>query len=382
MNDLPAIISSLPPARTDSEWLQVAQTIHDLGVAELTTAQALKTIIEAHHQVQAYEHYVQLAIQDRDIKLQAANELNDLRIRQERWIGEWLAVLETRGSGRPKESVSAETVSLSLQSFGITRVQAHRWQTIASLPAPDFEAHVADRKAKGEELTTTAMYALAREVQKEAARQVKRAAADGPRPDDVTLWSGDFAEVGRQIPGSSVDLILTDPPYGEAFLSFLPALGALAARVLKPGGSLLVMYGQLHLYEALDALRQHLRYQWTFAYRFHGPGIAIWPQRTHNHWKPLLWFCQGAYDGSFQGDVLTGDGTDKRYHTWGQSVGAFVALIERLSFPGDVVLDPVCGGGTTGAAAVTTKRRFIGIDLDPEALAITRARLAALVNRS
>jgi hypothetical protein len=203
-----------------------------------------------------------------------------------------------------------------------------------------------------------------------------------PLPDDVTLWSGDFTEVGTHIPDASIDLMLCDPPYGEAFLPCLPALGALAARVLKPGGSLLMMYGQLHLCEALQVLSGYLSYQWTFSYRFAGPGIAIWPKAVHNHWKPLLWFCQGAYDGLFQGDVLTGDGTDKRFHEWGQSAGAFVQLINRFSFPGDVVLDPVCGGGTTGAAAIATKRRFIGIDSDHEALMITRARLSALVNVS
>jgi hypothetical protein len=198
-------------------------------------------------------------------------------------------------------------------------------------------------------------------------------------PDTVTLWCGDFAEVGHQLPDASIDLICCDPPYGAAFLPCLPDLGALAARGLTPGGSLLVMYGQRYLAEALATLTQHLHYQWTFSYRFQGPGIAIWPQRTHNHWKPLFWFCRGAYDGGFQGDVLTGHGTDKRYHAWGQSAGAFVALIERFSRPGEVVLDPVCGGGTTGAAAVLTGRRFIGIDHDPEAMTITRARLLALI---
>jgi hypothetical protein len=201
-------------------------------------------------------------------------------------------------------------------------------------------------------------------------------------PDEITLWAGDFADVGAQIPPASIDLILCDPPYGEAFLPCLPALGALASRVLKPGASLLLMYGQLYLCQALTVLSGYLSYQWTFSYRFGGAGIAIWPKSVHNHWKPLVWFCQGAYDGLFQGDVLTGDGTDKRFHAWGQSAGAFVQLINRFSFPGDVVLDPVCGGGTTGAAAIASKRRFIGIDMSQECLEITRGRLSALVNVS
>jgi hypothetical protein len=198
-------------------------------------------------------------------------------------------------------------------------------------------------------------------------------------PDDVTVLEGDFAVVGQEVADASVDLILTDPPYGREFLPALEALGALAARVLKPGSSLVVMSGQSCLPEVLQTLQRHLRYQWTLSYRFAGPGIAVWGPHIHNHWRPVVWCTKGASDGLWQGDVLQGDGKDKRFHEWGQSLGVFVNLIERLSLPGDLVLDPVCGGGTTGAAAVTTKRRFIGIDRDSEAIAITRARLAALL---
>jgi DNA modification methylase len=52
---------------------------------------------------------------------------------------------------------------------------------------------------------------------------------------------GDFTARGQQIPDGSVDLILTDPPYGHDFLPRLADLGALSARVLKPGGSLRLM---------------------------------------------------------------------------------------------------------------------------------------------
>ena len=49
------------------------------------------------------------------------------------------------------------------------------------------------------------------------------------------------------IAGESVDCIITDPPYPKDFIELFDDLGALAARVLKPGGSLVVMTGQLYL---------------------------------------------------------------------------------------------------------------------------------------
>jgi DNA modification methylase len=43
--------------------------------------------------------------------------------------------------------------------------------------------------------------------------------------------------------------------------------------------------------------------------------------------------------------------------------------------PAGVVLDPFCGSGTTGVAALEMGHRFIGIDLDPAAIAIVKCRL-------
>ena len=59
-----------------------------------------------------------------------------------------------------------------------------------------------------------------------------------------------------------------------------------------------------------------------------------------------------------------------------------VALLERVVLastkPGDLVLDPFCGSGTTGVAAVRHGRRFIGIDMDRDYLeGIARPRIAA-----
>jgi hypothetical protein len=51
-------------------------------------------------------------------------------------------------------------------------------------------------------------------------------------------------------------------------------------------------------------------------------------------------------------------------------------LIGLVSFPGDTVLDPFMGSGTTGVACVQTGRRFVGVELDPEYHAIATRRIA------
>ena len=57
-----------------------------------------------------------------------------------------------------------------------------------------------------------------------------------------------------------------------------------------------------------------------------------------------------------------------------------VAILERIvaasSRPGDLVLDPYAGSGTTGVAAARAGRRWLLVDRSPVAVAIARARLA------
>jgi site-specific DNA-methyltransferase (adenine-specific) len=56
-------------------------------------------------------------------------------------------------------------------------------------------------------------------------------------------------------------------------------------------------------------------------------------------------------------------------------------LVRLVTPPGGIVLDPFCGSGSTGCAAVQERMRFVGIDKDPEYLAIARARIAHWVPR-
>jgi DNA modification methylase len=217
-----------------------------------------------------------------------------------------------------------------------------------------------------------------RQAAKDARYALMRLGEQAELPGSAMLWQGDLRQVGQHIPSRSVDLILADPPYGIEWLLHVDGFGCLCARVLKPGASLFMMYGQTYLIDVLSILQQYLRYHWLCAYQLKSAASAVWPRRIMNHWKPLLWFTKGTYTGEYQGDVLMGDGKDKRFHEWGQSAALFAALVQRFTVPGDTILDPVCGGGTAGAVALMLRRRFIGIDCDPEAIAITRARLSAI----
>jgi site-specific DNA-methyltransferase (adenine-specific) len=51
-------------------------------------------------------------------------------------------------------------------------------------------------------------------------------------------------------------------------------------------------------------------------------------------------------------------------------------LVNRCSQPGDVILDPFCGGGTTGVVALDLGRFFIGADIDPKMIAVSASRFS------
>jgi DNA modification methylase len=52
-----------------------------------------------------------------------------------------------------------------------------------------------------------------------------------------------------------------------------------------------------------------------------------------------------------------------------------------MSNPGDLVIDPFLGGGTTAIAALRTQRRFLGIDIDESMIETTRRRIQELASK-
>jgi hypothetical protein len=104
------------------------------------------------------------------------------------------------------------------------------------------------------------------------------------------------------------------------------------------------------------------------------PNRSQHASHVHNHWKPFLWYVNGTFSGEYQGDVVASEAwPDKRFDPWGQSVTGFAQLVTRFTAPGEVILDPCCGGGATAEAAYRLRRRFIGIDIDPGDINLTGA---------
>jgi len=174
------------------------------------------------------------------------------------------------------------------------------------------------------------------------------------------------------IPDGSIDAVVTDPPYPKEFVNLFDDLGALAARALKPGGSLLCLCGQSYLPQYIELLSRHLDYQWVIG--VHMPGgqaVQLHQREVTAFWKPILWFTKGPREGKWVSDFIRTDANnnDKTHHHWGQSEQIMQGMIERVSLAGETILDPFLGGGTGGVVCRKLKRKFIGVEIDEETAA-------------
>jgi hypothetical protein len=162
---------------------------------------------------------------------------------------------------------------------------------------------------------------------------------------------GDCREALADIEDNSVALVLTDPPYARESEHLYRWLAEWSARVLIPGGSLICYTGHWSLNRDMKILGEHLRYWWLLVMPHHQsrrlPGKFVIA-----NFKPVLWYVKGKRRGrTLMTDVLRSPKREKEDHDWGQGEGGVTHLIEHLSEPGELILDPFAGTGTWGHIA-------------------------------
>ena len=215
----------------------------------------------------------------------------------------------------------------------------------------------------------------------------KREAADlaaritGPAYE---LRVGDLAQVWDDLEDGSVDAVVTDPPYNEAGVPLYEDLARLAARVLKPGRLAAVYCGHLHLDEELRLLEVGgLSYVWHGVNVLPGRHTKIRSRMVSGRHRSVLLFSAGRYEprkwlhDTFMAEGRGGPET-RPLHPWQQAIPPVRHWVHMVSEPTEVVFDPFCGSGTTGEAALSAGRRFLGGDLDPAHVETTRRRLEAI----
>jgi hypothetical protein len=235
------------------------------------------------------------------------------------------------------------------------------------------------RLCNGKPMSGTELRDVLRQAKTDVRHRAARAFARSSKSaSDQGIIVGDMDVLRQRLKDDSADLFLTDPPYAE--VNQYERLAELAAAKLRPGALCLAYAGQFHLSEIMAAMGRHLRYWWMIAVEFGGQHCAVHPRRIQNKWKPILAFAKPPVSKApnWLSDHLDGAGRDKEHHDWGQDESEVEYLIQRLTEPGQIVVDPFAGGGTIPAACKILGRRWLATEKDRNTALVARKRLAEM----
>ena len=250
------------------------------------------------------------------------------------------------------------------------------------------------------------------------------------------IHRGDCIEVLKSLPDASVDMVFADPPYNlqlggdllrpdnskvdavdddwDKFASFAEydaftrAWLAECRRVLKPEGSIWVI-GSYHNVFRLGSAIQDLGF-WVLndiIWRKSNPMPNFKGTRFTNAHETLIWAAKSReqkrytfnYDAlkAFNEDtqmrsdwtfaLCTGeerikDADGKKAHPTQKPEALLHRVLLAATRPGDVILDPFFGTGTTGAAAKRLGRHYIGIERDETYADVAATRIASVIPAS
>lgn len=279
---------------------------------------------------------------------------------------------------RGRQRGKTDTMSLLAEECDVTPRSAERHLKLAHAvePYPDLAERVDCR-----ELSVKDTMRRVGERDTKRRREAARPPAATNLGDGIDIRLGRFQDVLKDVEDDSVALIVTDPlwQWDEGSLQQYDDLGAFAARVLVPGGGVLVVYGGAAYFgEPIALLRSHgLRGFCSGSLVLTGPTPRVYAIRSIIRSTPIWFFSNGTYKGRWFNNTVKVDGPEKRWHEWQKPLEGFRRYVEVFSEPGDLVVDPFLGGGTAAVAASHLGRRFIGCDSDPLAVESSFRRLQA-----
>lgn len=158
-------------------------------------AHSIDDVKEIRDKAEALRQYAKQAGES----LENQNMIAEIKLRAERRAGELIgempknvgAMGNPNGQGAPIVRSHDVTAQMpTLDDLGITKMQSSRFQAVASVPEPVFEAHIAETKAAGIELTSAGVQRLAQEVKRETMRVERKDAPPLPE-ESYRVWYAD-----------------------------------------------------------------------------------------------------------------------------------------------------------------------------------------------
>jgi site-specific DNA-methyltransferase (adenine-specific) len=228
----------------------------------------------------------------------------------------------------------------------------------------------------------------------------------------MQLIHGDCLDEMQAIPDGSVDMVLTDPPYGttackwDSIISLEPMWEQLN-RVIKSNGAIVVTASQPFTTTLISSNMKMFKYCWVWE-KEQGVNFMLakkQPMKVHEDilvfakrqtiYNPQMTIGKPYISGKGDSGEVTGKvrkiqtrNTGTRYprsvqrvnretgkHPTQKPVALMEYLIKTYTNEGETVLDFAMGSGTTGVACRNTNRNFIGVELDPKYFEIAKKRI-------
>ena len=206
------------------------------------------------------------------------------------------------------------------------------------------------------------------------------------------IYKGDALNLIKKIPDNSIDLVFFDPPYNvgkdyeiykdnlpeDEYLKFMHNIINECKRVSKRGIGIYLDWKHFGLYwqKLLPEAEPIIIYK-------RSSGFIFSPLRIMQHHHVILTTAKAVKPTkSLWDDIrVPGEGylfREQRFdHPAQTSLKATARFIRHFSEKGEIILDPFMGVGTTAVAAKSLDRKFLGFELNPRYIKITKQRLAS-----
>jgi site-specific DNA-methyltransferase (adenine-specific) len=206
------------------------------------------------------------------------------------------------------------------------------------------------------------------------------------------IIKGDCLQVMKNIPKNSIDLILTDPPYGDNV-----AYGTTNKSILNNENPLINCSALVEFYRVLKKNRsiyiftnwKHYPFLTEFIIRytkFRIRHLIIWKKHNfglgwafRHQYEMILVLEKGKpkYNLKDFSDVQSASHINHNQltHPHEKPIDLITKMIDHSSKPGELILDPFCGSGAICLAAKMRDRKFIGIELEEKWVEMAKDKL-------
>lgn len=203
---------------------------------------------------------------------------------------------------------------------------------------------------------------------------------------DCRLYLGDCYEIAPKLNDVAGAAVITDPPYGMNWNTdstrFTGGRGPHTKQSKRIEGDAERFNPAVWLdYPAVVLFGYH-----HFAQQLPRGSVLVWLKKNPERLGTILSDCELAWEKGGYGVyafrcVWSGAAREtengQHYHPTQKPVALMEWCINRNTNPGDMVLDPFAGSGSTGVACVRSGRPFVGIEKDPDYFAVAIQRIKA-----